>query len=168
MNTKTILTLAVIAALPCVARGSYQYVNTLRPEQVADDGIAPAKRAGFNGPYVTAEPTVADETHIATTAYVKGAYNDAIAAVNMLDMRTTDLERGKQDTLYVWDPEEDDNVDIDLRVYSSLDDADDGFGFLVDGLGIKNALDAQRVTIYTTWDDDSSNATTQVALSTAQ
>ena len=32
--------------------------------------------------YATAEVTVADQGHIATTAYVKGAYNDTIAAVN--------------------------------------------------------------------------------------
>ena len=41
--------------------------------------------ATANAPYVTVTPSTADESHIATTAYVKGAYNDAIAAVNKVD-----------------------------------------------------------------------------------
>ena len=83
MTTRTLLSIAIIAILPFGANAAYTYVETNTPARVANDGTV--KRASNNAPYVTVEPTVADETHIATTAYVKGAYNDAIAAVNKVN-----------------------------------------------------------------------------------
>ena len=79
---KSLLSIAILAALPLNVMAAWTYVDTNTPARVANDGTV--KRATYDPPYATVEPTVADETHIATTAYVKGAYNDAIAAVNTL------------------------------------------------------------------------------------
>ena len=75
MKTKTILSIAIMAALPFGA-----HADPVGPAAVPANGTAVVATA--NAPYVTQTPTAADATHIASTAYVKGAYNDAIAAVN--------------------------------------------------------------------------------------
>ena len=75
MKTKTILSIAIMAALPFAA-----HADPVGPAAVPANGTAVVATA--NAPYVTQTPTAADATHIASTAYVKGAYNDAIAAVN--------------------------------------------------------------------------------------
>ena len=80
---KIILSMAVAAALPFTANATQTVVETNTPAAVGENGTV--KKAATVGPYVTNEPTAADQTHIATTAYVKGAYNDAIAAVNKVD-----------------------------------------------------------------------------------
>jgi len=56
---------------------------------MADPQVGPAEYSGNNpvvatgyAPYATAEITNANKQQIASTAYVKGAYNDTIAAVN--------------------------------------------------------------------------------------
>jgi len=64
-----------MAALPFGAHS-----DPVGPAAVPANGTAVVATA--NAPYVTQTPTAADATHIASTAYVKGAYNDAIAAVN--------------------------------------------------------------------------------------
>ncbi len=91
MKIKRIASIAIIAALPFAATAEQTIVTTQTPAAVGANGTV--KKAATTGPYVTNEPTVADQTHIATTAYVKGAYNDAIAAVNKVN-------DSKQDQLY--------------------------------------------------------------------
>ena len=75
MRKQTILSIAIMAALPLSA-----HADPVGPAAVPANGTAVVATA--NAPYVTQTPTAADATHIASTAYVKGAYNDAIAAVN--------------------------------------------------------------------------------------
>ena len=84
MKTKTtILTLAIIAALPFTAHATQTIVETNTPAAVGANGTV--KKAAATGPYQTATIGEHDDEHIATTAYVKGAYNDAIAAVNKVN-----------------------------------------------------------------------------------
>ncbi len=103
---KIILSMAVAAALPFTANATQTIVQTQTPAAVGANGTV--KKAATGGPYVTNEPTAADQTHIATTAYVKGAYNDAIAAVNKVD-------DSKQDKLY------NGNTEITNNVYGAFD-----------------------------------------------
>ena len=80
MKTKKLLSIAIIAALPFGANATDPVV-AVGPAHASSNPVV----ATANAPYVTVTPTQADESHIATTAYVKGAYNDAIAAVNKVD-----------------------------------------------------------------------------------
>ena len=83
-NTKnTLLSIAIIAALPFTANATQTIVETNTPAAVGANGTV--KKAADSGPYQTATIGEHDDEHIATTAYVKGAYNDAIAAVNKVD-----------------------------------------------------------------------------------
>ncbi len=81
MNTKTILTLAVIAALPCAATAENISGAMYTAPSTADNNH-PAPTTSANPLYGRVNIDTADQEHIATTAYVKGAYNSAIAAVN--------------------------------------------------------------------------------------
>ena len=83
MKTKTLLSIAIIAALPFTANATQTIVETNTPAAVDANGTV--KKAAATGPYQTATIGEHDDEHIATTAYVKGAYNDAIAAVNKVD-----------------------------------------------------------------------------------
>lgn len=85
MKIKQIASIAIIAALPFTANANFEMGNydihyVTSPASVETNGIATL--VDDDAPYATAELTADDETHIATTAYVKGAYNDAIAAIN--------------------------------------------------------------------------------------
>ncbi len=91
MNTKIMLPLAIIAALPFTANATQTIVTAQTPAAVGSDGTV--SMAATSGPYQTATIGEHDDEHIATTAYVKGAYNDSIRAVNKLDS-------DKQDALY--------------------------------------------------------------------
>ena len=79
MNTKQILSLAILATLPFTAHAT----DPVGPAAGPANGTPVIATA--SAPYVTQTPTADDATHIASTAYVKGAYNDAIAAVNKVD-----------------------------------------------------------------------------------
>ena len=83
MNIKRIASIAIIAALPFAANAAQTIVTTNTPAAVGVNGTV--NRAATSGPYQTASIGEHDDEHIATTAYVKGAYNDAIAAVNKVD-----------------------------------------------------------------------------------
>ena len=124
---KTLLSIAIIAVLPfgAMADYTYNYVNT--PAKVANNGTV--TMASYP-PYAIATIEADDAEHIASTAYVKGAYNDAIAAINHAEVNLTDLHN-----------------------------------YIDEELG---SVNAKRVTVYTTWEDDTANGTTQVELSTAQ
>ena len=78
-TTRTLLSLAIIATLPLNAMAGYSYNTINKPANVANNGTVTLANGG---PFQTVDTQPADESHIATTAYVKGAYNDAIAAVN--------------------------------------------------------------------------------------
>ena len=80
---QTLLSIAIIAALPFAAHATQTIVETNTPAAVGANGTV--KKAADSGPYQTATIGEHDDEHIATTAYVKGAYNDAIAAVNKVD-----------------------------------------------------------------------------------
>ena len=94
-NTKiTLLSIAIIAALPFAANATQTIVETNTPAAVGANGTV--KKAAATGPYQTATIGEHDDEHIATTAYVKGAYNDAIAAVNKVDDSTKSALDNKQ------------------------------------------------------------------------
>ena len=80
MKTKTIFSIALIA-LPLTALADP--VVSVGPAEVPSNGTAVVATA--NPPYQTLTPSNDDKSHIASTAYVKGAYNDAIAAVNKVN-----------------------------------------------------------------------------------
>ncbi len=83
MNIKQIASIAIIAALPFAANAAQTIVTTQTPAAVGVNGTV--NQAATSGPYQTATIGEHDDEHIATTAYVKGAYNDAMAAVNKVD-----------------------------------------------------------------------------------
>ncbi len=146
MKTTTLILSAIIAALPLAANATQTIVTTQTPAAVGSDGTV--KKAATSGPYVTIEPSPADQTHIATTAYVKGAYNDAIAAVNKVSEEVILLT-------------EDVFGEIDDRITNLYSNIEEDFA-------TNTALNSKRVRIYTTWDDDTAAATTLVPFETAQ
>ena len=76
---KQILSIAILAILPLTAMADP--VVSVGPAAVPSNGTAVIATA--NPPYQTSTVVDPDDKqHIASTAYVKGAYNDAIAAVN--------------------------------------------------------------------------------------
>ena len=158
---KTILTLTIIVSSTFVANADP--VTSVGPSAVPANGTPVVATA--SAPYVTVTPSAADESHIATTAYVKGAYNDAIAAVNKVNSE-------KQTLLF--------NASADLQIRSEVVDCGEFVDFLasgdslnrdydeylVSGSAVRDGIKSQRVKIYTTWDDDRNSATTQVPLET--
>ena len=180
MTTKIPLLFAIIALLPFGA-----WAGTITYTQVNSPATAPyingneirAVMTTAAPPYATVTIENDDDEHIASTAYVKGAYNDTIAGINALDRR-------KQNSFEVWDEEEDDFFSVSTVVRESVYDVDER-DQLVTGMAVKNAMEgvyedfegnfndfanalsSKRVTIYTTWEDDSDNATTKVELSVA-
>ena len=122
---KQILTIAILAALPFGA-----WADTLT---ITND----------------------DKQHIASTAYVKGAYNDAMNAVD-----------GKQNKFMInlgTDPETGDPIGLDIA--GAIGDLGNGApghfagnvwvypsDYLISAQAVNAAMRAQRVKIYTTWD----------------
>ena len=163
MTTKIPLLFTIIALLPFGVWADYTYNYVTTPAQVVPNGTV--TRASALGPYTIATIGDDDDEHIASTAYVKGAYNDTIAAVNRLDIE-------KQPTLF--------NGTTGDRI-NDVDGADDflyGLAYyndesaevmeqrLISSNAVVAGIKSQRVTIYTTWDDDRSSATTVVPLTT--
>ena len=74
-SLSVLLSLLLIAVLPFTAYAVGPASDESDNPVIADDGA----------PYVTTTITDNDRGHIATTAYVKGAYNDTIAAVNAVN-----------------------------------------------------------------------------------
>ena len=161
MTTKIPLLFAIIATLPFEVWADV-HIGPIGNMMTNDN---PVIATDFPY-YATVDIDSHDDEHIASTAYVKGAYNDTIAAMNKLNAYT-------QPQMFVLDPDTGDEVPVGSLVSSSIDQGD--FTDLITVVGVANAIDevndtiaSKRVTIYTTWDDDSANATTQVELSTAQ
>ncbi len=151
-KTKRIAVIAIIALLP------FGVWAEPSGEWELDEGVAVASDDGY---YMGADIDDADSSHIATTAYVKGAYNDSVAMVNR-------LHKDKQTRLYYDDGVH--NVEMGNFVDQNLNNpfADR----LISSLAVKNAIDSvnstisnKRVKIYTTWD---TTDTTQVTLDNVQ
>ncbi len=211
MKSTQILSIAIIAALPFAARAeNISGAMYTAPSTANTNHPAPTTQAG--APFGRIDIDTADQEHIATTAYVKGAYNSAIAAANnvanLADTKQAKLTNADDDEIssevlststdmdgdfigmgHVISTQSDNDFD---SVYSAISD---DLGNLDEQLMTAGAvlqlvhgaskdvrdsvsdtitditgdmIDAQRVTIYTTWNDDSASATTQVELSTAQ
>ncbi len=166
MKTTTLILSAIIAALPFAANATQTIVTTQTPAAVGANGTV--KKAATVGPYVTNEPTVDDQTHIATTAYVKGAYNDAIAAVNKINDSKQDKligsETGNSMNISVLQMIAMDDITRQILSGVSADEigADNN---LVSAAGVAQAINTLyqngRVEIWTTWGDE--DATTDVA-----
>ena len=172
MTTKQLLlTLTIIASTAFAAKADP--VTPVGPSAVPANGTAVVATA--SAPYVTITPTAADESHIATTAYVKGAYNDAIAAVNKLNSdkqakiihnETGNVMRAEALGVTAGD-------DIARTVINHSENAEynnaspyllAADGFMAGMAVMRDYTDNKTVTIYTTWDDDSD--TTEVQLTT--
>lgn len=78
MKTKILLSSVLIAILPLVANAG----NRVGPDP--DESGHPVV-ADAEGPYQTAEITTADQAQVVSASYVKGAYNDTIAAINKVN-----------------------------------------------------------------------------------
>ncbi len=100
MKIKRIFLSAIIAALPFTANATQTIVTAQTPAAVGSDGTV--SMAATSGPYQTATIGEHDDEHIATTAYVKGAYNDAIAAVNKVNDSKQEklVESGYQNPIF--------------------------------------------------------------------
>ncbi len=162
MKTTKILPIAIIAALPFTAN-SANIQGAMYTAPAGETNLTPAPTTNADAPYGRINIDTDDQEHIATTAYVKGAYNSAIAAVNKLDAYKQNAlgnntvggamsgsVMGSEDLLYylMLDDTQDENLEYDLVSVAAVID------------GIRN----QRVEIWTTWDDDS--AKTDVAFKT--
>ena len=123
---KKLLSIAIIAALPFAANA-----DPVGPAAVPSNETPVVATA--SGPYQTAQIGNNDGEHIASTAYVKGAYNDAIAAVNKVNS-------DKQNQLI--------NSALDQHMASGVVGADD-VSSIVDNLlyGPNNEITARYQTI---------------------
>ena len=83
-TTKTILTMAVIAALPFRATAE-NISGAMYTAPATADTNHPAPTTSAGPLYGRVNIDTADQEHIATTAYVKGAYNSAIAGINKVN-----------------------------------------------------------------------------------
>ena len=165
---KQILSLAILATLPLTAMAENisgdMYVA---PTTATQNNPAPTTNA--SAPYGRIDIDTTDREHVASTAYVKGAYNSAIAAVNKLNTNLNNIIRYQiepKSELRITD-ENDNDTPIENYVETSLDNVTED-NQLVNGMAIKTAVNAldtkidnKRVEIYTTWDND--NAKTEVA-----
>ena len=173
MNTKKLLSIAIIAALPFGAMAA-NISGDMYTAPTAADTNHPAPTTNANAPYGRANIDTDDQEHIATTAYVKGAYNSAIAAVNKVnsDKQNKLVNNSNQpfaDTIIVLNGETGDDIARQMinaeATYNMLDD--NGLNTsLLSAAGVVGAisgmLSTQVVPIYTTWENDS--ATTGVNL----
>ena len=162
MNTKKLLSIAIIAALPFGATADYTYVSQNTPAPVANNGTV---TRAYNGPYQTITPGADDDKHIASTKYVIGAYNDTIAAIN----RVNELLNYRQVKFYDNDTEtavESDLYDADnfVRNMAAGPSLEDFGGIIASAYAVASGIKSQRVEVYTNWDDD--DETTDVALKT--
>ena len=167
-TTRTLISLAIISALPFSA-------NATGPAH--DSGNSPVV-ATASAPYQTVTPDAHADEHIASTAYVIGAYNDAIAAVNKVDKDIADyvssLGTPQQQVTNQAAAVHMGTVAFDkgniVTIMSSLNElADEDWEFFeetfVSAAGVVGGIASQRAEVWTTWDND--NAKTQVPFVTA-
>jgi hypothetical protein len=149
MKTKKLLSIAIIAALPFAANADYTYVDSDTPANVPANGTV--TMADSNGPYQTATIGDADAEHIASTAYVKGAYNETIAAINRLNKRLYNDEAGVNVGMVLSASQVAQAAD-DLINYG--DPYGDYEGNLPSVAGVISAIAHQRVAARDTWGSD--------------
>ena len=138
----------------------------------ADDHIGPARVpnqlnaviATDYPSYQTAEILPSDTTQVVSASYVKGAYNDNIAAINRLN-------QDKQNVFTVYDNGVDRYEMIDTLLVTDIDEVSAPTE-LVNGMAVKNAIDSvnstisgKRINAVTTWGNDTP---TQLQLSNVQ
>ena len=116
MTTKIPLLFTIIALLPFGVWADYTYNYVTTPAQVVPNGTV--TRASALGPYTIATIEDDDAEHIASTAYVKGAYNDAIAAINKQERSVSgslsslgnDMDNLRVNVYTTWDDDSDNAV----------------------------------------------------------
>ena len=116
-------------------------------------------------PYETATEQTGDSTTVVSASYVKGAYNDAIAAVNKVNA-------DKQDNLYI--SRSGSEIPIHSEIIENLsvllgERADVASRYLISAVGVKDAINTvdttianKRISAVTTWGNDNA---TQLELS---
>ncbi len=156
------------------------------PAAASNNHPAPTTQA--NAPYGRIDIDTTDQEHIATTAYVKGAYNSAIAAVNNVagELNSLGTEMGysimqRQGKLYI---ENDTSATISDNVAGVVASPDEIVNYVLGDSAMKEQVleqssdrlatlagiavsvdetfNAKKVAVYTTWGND--NAKTPVAL----
>ena len=165
MNIKKLLSIAVIAALPFGANAE-NISGAMYAAPTRADTNHPAPTTNAYAPYGRIDIDTADQDHVASTAYVKGAYNSAIAAINKVDS-------AKQTQLYLtdtvapvggWVLEDTDFLEVLTE--------EDRAGWLMSGGAIVNTIDYklnnQRVEVYTNWDDDTDKTEVAFVVASAQ
>jgi hypothetical protein len=131
----------------------------LAPMMANADPIGPSAASGTpvlataSAPYATATVENGDTTNVVSASYVKGAYNNAIAAINKVNNTASE----KQDKIWI-------SADGILTTVSSVASGSltGNSKALVSDKAVKDALDAKRVNAVTTW---GSNSVTQLGLS---
>lgn len=170
MKIKQILSVVTIMLILPIGVNATE--NHVGPNGNFDDDYEKVELATDEAFYEKADILNADAEHIATTAYVKGAYNSAIAALNKTSL---DLADRKQEQLLKVLVEGDEQLQLNHVIGQEvfIDDYEagvDSWGWdesLVTAAAVAKGILSQRVKIYTTWDDDSSSATAEVPLITA-
>ena len=163
MTTKPPL-FAIIFALPFNAMAGYNMYYYDVPAQVEENGIV--VMTNDLGPYQTVTIGADDDEHIASTAYVKGAYNDTIAAINTIG----NIALTAQSVIISGDTEsliESETLSAGglIEDLSNGPDLEFSGGYLVTGYAVAVGIKSQRAEVWTTWDDDT--AKTEVAFVTA-
>ena len=105
-----------------------------------------ATHADSDGPYETATINAGDSTTVVSASYVKGAYNDAIAAINTLVDRVTADEEETQQRLYTTVNDEDTFMNSEIKQDVSTATATD----LVSGLAVQDAIGTKQNKLYYT------------------
>ncbi len=105
-----------------------------------------ATYADSDGPYETATINAGDSTTVVSASYVKGAYNDAIAAINNLVDRVTADEEESQGRLYTTVNDEDSRMNSEVKQDVSTATATD----LVSGLAINAEISTKQDKLYYT------------------
>ncbi len=165
MKIKRIASIAIIAALPFAANAE-NISGDMYAAPAHYDNNHPAPTTNGYAPFGRINIDTDDQEHIATTAYVKGAYNSAIAGVNKLFRDKQDVLRNDDDEYIDQVVYTADNFVTSLAAGGELTSLDETL-HLVTADGIVAGILSQRVKIYTTWDDDRDSATTEVSLVTA-
>ena len=161
---KSLLTLIIIALLPFGANAAYTYNYVDNPAPVANNGtVTLSHMIDEKSGYQTASISNDDYEHIASTAYVKGAYNDVIAGLNSKQGVVLNIANNARIKPVALDSGDFLDVISDIETPSTLDSAEHVF---VTAGAVASGIRSQQVKIYTTWEDDSDSATTHVLLDT--
>jgi len=105
-------------------------------------------------PYATVEITNDDMAHIASTAYVKGAYNDTIAAMNAIGSAVDELADRPSTQLIDSNGQTINSANVRgvMADFSSRGNGENNN--IVTYGGLKETLRYTRVPLYTTWGAD--------------